>query len=382
MTSVPKMINKFFIENFKCISHADLDLKPITLLTGLNGMGKSTVLQSLLLLQQTFEHCRDGSFSTLILNGEYINIGNAKDALWEGSKDDSLTFGFTVNDQKIRWKFEHIESDGDLKTTEQKVSDIPIGYGLFSDDFHYIRAERFGPRTSFPISNTNVRQHNKIGVDGEFAPFFLSTYGTNKLLNKHLHHPNASSAQLKHQVEAWLGEISPGTRIYTQTHSDLDLVSLAFSFISTTGETEHFRSINVGFGITYIMPIVLRILSAKPDSMILLENPEAHLHPKGQVKMGELLGLATKGGVQILVETHSDHLLNGIRLAVHEGKLNHEDVGIFFFDRQEEEGSISAKILEPKINENGRIDHWPDGFFDESEKILQKLLVPSSQSND
>ena len=372
------MINKLFIDNFKCISHADLDLNPITLLTGLNGMGKSSVLQSLLLLQQTSEYERDHKFSTLILNGDYINIGSAKDALWEGSKDDSVTFGFAIGEDEFQWRYEHIEIDDDFVMSKKEVFEVPPGHGLFTDDFHYIRAERFGPRASFPISNTDVRHRNKIGVDGEFAPFYLSTYGTEKLLNEYLVHPGASSEQLKHQVEAWLGEICPGTRIYTQTHSDLDLVSLAYSFESKLGETKHFRSINVGFGITYIMPIVLRILSAKPGSLILLENPEAHLHPKGQVKMGELLGLATKGNVQILVETHSDHLLNGVRLAVHDAKINSSDVSIFFFERQEEEGSISAKINDLKIDSNGRIAYWPEGFFDETEKVLQKLLAPSS----
>ena len=221
-----------------------------------------------------------------------------------------------------------------------------------------------------------VKHRKQVGTDGEYAPSFLTTYGSDKLINESMAHPKAVSNQLRHHVEAWLGEISPGTRVYTKDHSGLDLISLGFAFSSSLGETKHFRSTNVGFGISYILPIILVLLSAKPGSLILLENPEAHLHPHGQVKMGELLALASENGVQILVETHSDHLLNGIRLAVHGGHISPDNVGLSFFQREQTGGSISANISSPKIDRAGRIDFWPEGFFDETEKALRQLMRP------
>ena len=372
------MIKFLKIENFKCISSAEFNLKPVTLLTGLNGMGKSSVLQSLLVLQQTYEQSPNSTLERLELNGKYVNIGNPPDAIWEGA-GEYIKFYIHDEENKYEWMFEYDEGENDLLCKSNKRLNFSERLGLFTDRFHYLRAERNGPRSSFPISSTTVRVHNQIGIDGEYAAYFLNTYGNNKLTNSYIKHPNALSDQLKHQVEAWLSEISPGTRLYTQTHLEIDLASLSFAFTSKLGETKHFRSTNVGFGITYILPLVLRILSAEPGSLILLENPEAHLHPRGQAKMGELIGLATKGNIQLLVETHSDHLLNGIRLAVHQGKLEFESVGIYFFEREDKEGSISAVISNPKMDRDGRIDLWPDGFFDESEKILRKLMKPAEK---
>jgi predicted ATPase len=149
----------------------------------------------------------------------------------------------------------------------------------------------------------------------------------------------------------------------------VDIVSLQYFY----GLSKRYRSTNVGFGITYTLPILIALLSATPDTLILLENPEAHLHPKGQSKMGELLALAASGGVQIIVETHSDHILNGIRLAVRRG-VKPEDIQLHYFDRYLQKGQAITKIISPRIYQDGGIDKWPDGFFDQAEKDLMELL--------
>ena len=72
----------------------------------------------------------------------------------------------------------------------------------------------------------------------------------------------------------------------------------------------------------------------------MLENPEAHLHPKGQRKMGELIAQCAANGIQIFLETHSDHILNGIRIAVKQKRLKGEDAKLFYFSRRESEGKM------------------------------------------
>jgi predicted ATPase len=116
------------------------------------------------------------------------------------------------------------------------------------------------------------------------------------------------------------------------------------------------------------------VLASEPGTLILIENPEAHLHPKGQSKMGELLALAASCGVQVVIETHSDHVLNGIRRVVHAGKLDHNDVQLHYFQRQEKEGQAFTEVVSPHIKRSGRIDKWPDGFFDQMEKDLMELI--------
>jgi predicted ATPase len=120
---------------------------------------------------------------------------------------------------------------------------------------------------------------------------------------------------------------------------------------------------------------LVAILSAQPNALILLENPEAHLHPKGQSKMGRLLALAANCGIQIIVETHSDHLLNGIRVAVCEELTKADDVKLYYFRRHlEDENNIITKVVSPRLYQDGGIDLWPDGFFDQSEHDLMNLL--------
>ena len=182
------------------------------------------------------------------------------------------------------------------------------------------------------------------------------------------------SMELIDQVEAWMGEISPGTRLKIEAKSDVDIMSFQYSY----GDSNPYRATNVGFGISYTLPIIVAALASTPGTIILIENPEAHLHPKGQVKMGELLALAASGGVQVVIETHSDHVLNGIRLAVHGGKIDPKDVQLHYFHRhnKEKERQAVTEVISPRINRNGRINHWPDGFFDEWDKSLDILLEP------
>jgi predicted ATPase len=218
--------------------------------------------------------------------------------------------------------------------------------------------------------------HRQLGRDGEYTAYFLSEFGSETVENKHIHHPKAKSTQLIHQTEAWLGEISPGTRLYTNSHEELDLVSLQFAFASATAETNHYRATNVGFGISYVLPIIVAALSNE-GGMLLIENPEAHLHPIGQRKIAELLANAASKDVQIIVETHSDHFLNGLRLSVHSGNVAPDDIALHYFEREQTKYAIRAKVSSPKIDRNGRIDFWPEGFFDESEKALRELLRPA-----
>ena len=106
--------------------------------------------------------------------------------------------------------------------------------------------------------------------------------------------------------------------------------------------------------------------------MLIIENPEAHLHPRGQTQVGRLLALAACAGTQVIIETHSDHLLNGIRLAIYDGLLAPDDVMLHFFARS---GSVSD-VKTPKLDRNGRLNYWPNGFFDEWDKNLELLLQP------
>jgi predicted ATPase len=366
------MIKQLCLKNFKRFEDQCLEFGSLTLLTGLNGMGKSSVLQSLLLLRQSHQQ-RLLESTGLSLNGDLVHIGTARDALFEDAKEDKIEFFIAFeNGIDANWRFDYDPQADILKLASTVKTSNIYQTSLFSDNFQYLQAERIGPRTSFEISDFQVRQHRQLGIMGEYTAHFLSIFRDIDIPNQALGHENAKSLSLLSQTEAWLGEISPGTRIHITENQAMDLVSLEYSF----GLSKKYRATNVGFGITYTLPVITAILSAKSGSLLLLENPEAHLHPRGQAQMGNLLAKAAAQGVQIILETHSDHVLNGIRLAVHGGEINPDEVKLHFFQRRVSQGQNISEVISPKMNRKGRIDQWPDGFFDEWDNILAALLQP------
>ncbi len=375
------MIRLLRLQNFKCFENQSLPLKPLTLLTGLNSTGKSSVLQSLLLLRQSYQQGLQQT-GGLVLNGDWTHIGTATDALFEGAKENVIGFDLVLKDdlgheKKEEWRFNY-DPEADVLSLNGwwAISEI-YESSLFNDNFHYFQAERIGPRRFYEVSDTRVRKHRQLGSRGEYTAHFLSVFGDDKIPNPSLSHEDANSLGLKHQVEAWLGEVSPGTRISLTQNPGMDIVSLQYSFAVGTQVSKNYRATNVGFGITYTLPIIVAVLSSSPGALLLIENPEAHLHPKGQAKMGDLLARAASCGIQVLVETHSDHILNGVRLAVHDGKLSAEDVELHFFQRRKQDGQ--SQVVSPRMNSDGRIYPWPDGFFDEWTKSLEALLEPSGE---
>ena len=371
------MIRKLRLQNFKCFEDLSLELGSLTLLAGLNGMGKSTVLQSLLLLRQS--HLRGILQKTgIALNGDLVSIGTARDALFEGAIEDKIGFEVALKSgSEAKWLFKYNEEADvlELDQNKTKVTSEIFNFSLFNDKFHYLQAERIGPRTSYEMSDFLVRQKRQLGTRGEYTAQFLHIYERDNIPNDAIAHPQSASNKIRDQVEAWLGVICPGTRLDITSHTDMDLVNLQYSFIrGNQPRSQSCRSTNVGFGITYTLPILVAILASPPGSLLLLENPEAHLHPKGQASLGDLMAIAASCGVQVVVETHSDHVLNGIRIAVSKKKISPDKVRLHFFELPKKDGQTYNEVTSLHIDSDGRIDYWPDGFFDEWDKSLEALL--------
>lgn len=380
------MYKRLELKNFKAFPELDLELRPLTLLSGMNGMGKSSVLQSLLLLRQSFLPIASLSAEdkqlNLILNGDLVELGTGQDVFFNRDDyiPDSTELRFCLTDDQEReytWSYEYDSATADVLLPIANSKPILEIYktGLFTDAFHYLQAERVGPRTAFEMSDYAVKQRRQLGKTGGFTSHFLQQW-RNDYVHDAMHHPNADGVQLFNQVTAWMGEISPGVSFDIQPHSDMDLISLRVGFPGT----KSFRATNVGFGISYTLPVLVALLSAKRGFLVLLENPEAHLHPQGQSKMGELIALATLAGVQVIVESHSDHIMNGIRVAVRRGLIEPENVAFHFFQRDkyiDESNNREVEfteVLTPELDSEGRLDYWPKNFFDEWKVNLDRLL--------
>lgn len=382
------MIKHLKVKNFKALKLAELELNNLNLFAGLNGMGKSSLLQVLLLLRQSYLQ-NILQKNELGLNGSLINMGLNHDVYAQYGEEQTIYFELeTVDGQKAQWTFsaESIDSlheDEDVLTSvDSKISDDFFNFSLFKEGFQYLSAERLSPKSSFETSAYQVIKRKQLGNHGEFAIHYLALNKDQPLLIPELKHKSvtADDSTLLKNVEAWLTEISPGISLKTQIYPDMDKVRLAFQYDAGRLNviTNEFRPTNVGFGITYILSVIVAILAAKKGDILILENPEAHLHPRGQSQIGHLMALAAQHGVQFFIETHSDHILNGIRVAAKKDSEHHvidaDKVSIFFFDREKGQEDHATSILTPKLDDNGKIDKWPEGFFDEWNRLLFELL--------
>src|SRR5205814_490223 len=137
---------------------------------------------------------------------------------------------------------------------------------LFLEGFQYLSAERIGPRAAFTMADYVVKRQHQLGSRGEYTAHFLAAYGKDVLAIPALSHPDGSSSELLHQTEAWLQSVSPGVRLYVTPFQGIDTVQLQYSFITGDDESNRYRPTNVGFGLTYTLPVVVAILAAKPGS--------------------------------------------------------------------------------------------------------------------
>lgn len=373
------MIKYIQIENFKSLKSLRLKPSNLNLCFGMNGMGKSTLLQSMLLLRQSHLKGVLHSKGLLLNDKDLISIGSGKDAFhYDAGKKESLRFEIhTENDSILKWHF-RFDAISDILPFDSHEIDPHSGldgYSLFNNNFQYLTAEHIGPQKQYPKSDSEVRQNRNIGIKGEYAVHYLSLFGNNESIKyENLRHKAATSDTLLHQTAAWLGEISPGTRLITEDIKGVDTVRLGFQFETKSGYTNEFSPVNVGFGILYVLPVVLSLLKATPGSIIFIENPESHLHPKGQSAIGRLMALAAQNGVQIFCESHSDHIINGIRVAVRNKEIDHENLAIFYFDRNMDDDEHKARVSEVFTDQKGELSVYPEGLLDEWNSLLTQLI--------
>lgn len=369
------MIEFIGIKRFKTLLDASLPLNYLNVFSGLNSMGKSTVIQVLLLLRQSFER-NALSKKGLLLNGEYINIGTGIDALSIDSDKKSIEFNlkWTEHQRSVQFEFDHSELS-DLLPKNKEIDDTDFeSLSLFNRQFQYLNAERLGPKNHHQLSEYHIKDLNSLGNHGEFTVHYIAVNGPNPLPIAELKHPNATEGTLIANIEAWMSDISPGLKVRAAAQPQHNSATLSYALMQGNKTTAEFKPQNVGFGLSYVLPVVTCILSAQKGDLLIIENPESHLHPAGQAVMGRLCATAANNGVQLLVESHSDHFLNGIRVAVKQSLIDADKVALFFLQREAGAQSHEAQVDYPKIDADGRIDQWPVGFFDEWDNQLDKLL--------
>lgn len=319
------MLERIRLVNFKAARDLDIRVGPLTLLTGLNGSGKSTVLQALAAVKQSY---LAGPPGRIRLGGPLVALGQGVDVLSDSASDDVVTVETTEHEGRRCWRFRVPREASD--SAELDLLDDAGTTRTFADnpDFQYLQADRIVPRTLYPQSDQRTPTGGMLGSHGEFTASFLARHGglpvsekrrcdvDPRLVDNTTWSKVAPTFQLVDQINGRLQHISPGARLRAESLKRTDEVLLQFQYVGQASglESNHYRPTHVGFGLTYSLPILVACLAAPPGALLLIENPEAHLHPRGQAKLGELIARCVADGVQVLVETHSDHVLNGVRL--------------------------------------------------------------------
>lgn len=369
------MLNLVNIENFKCFHEKCIvPLRQITIMYGKNGRGKSSVAQTLLLLAQTMKECND--VKTLQIMGNLVELSTFDDILNSKADDKNFCIGLQTEDETVELHYtavlgklqlaklfslpvnglERLEQnaskyeEGDLTTSlAGTTSDIKVLQAL--KNMGYIAANRLGPVNS--VMRKDSLSDNWLGTRGEYVINVLGQKNMDFLL----------------EVEKSLSKVLSGATIRVN-YKDVERIEL---FMNSVDGKEYYRPVNVGFGYSYVLPIIVLMLLAEKGSIIIIENPEAHLHPGAQSRLMEfLINKAKERDLQLIVESHSDHVVNGMRIAVKKGNLAEHNALINYFER--ENGDESPVIEQIYIDKNGELSCYPEDFMDEWTKQLIELI--------
>lgn len=372
------------IENYKCHRKINAEIKPLTILTGSNAAGKSSFLQAMLLGLSTInemthvfleskkdrENSPKESFIKISKNKKRIrtdnvfglDLGNPSNIATDNSSMDvKINIFFDSSPNEILFFVPDDENALYFDVSSSRTIDDSLPHVFF------LGAERQGPRFVSPIRN--VRPYS-VGLHGEDTAYLIADLDKRQRLEG-LALPEAlgkdETAIFRASCEAWLNMILPNTAL--ECSIDIERRQATIKFRNAGGE---FRlPTDTGFGITYVTPVIAQALAASllENSILIIENPEAHLHPYSQSMLGRFLALVAENGVQVILETHSDHIIDGCRIQALDAQKC-DQVKILFFEKKED-GSNCHEI---SLNLNGELESWPKGFFDQMKVDLKTLM--------
>lgn len=345
------MIKQINIKLLKSIADISVNCSKLNLFVGTNSSGKSTALQSILLVSQNIEQ-KCG------LNGPLVSLGELREA---------KNFNVTGNEIEIILKEDAsqitltiLDSEDPVKLDSNNTIFLnKIDY--FQQRIHYLSCNRIGSQDTY---QKNMYKINKFGINGEYAINYLMEHSSDELEESLL--KNKVSFTLHHQVNVWLKYII-NANIKTEDITETDVVKAKYSLIDGI----NLRPKNVGSGISYLISIIVLCLGSQKDDIILIENPEIHLHPLSQSKLCEFLYFIANSERQLFIETHSDHFFNGIRAGIATGTMADEDVSVNFLHLDENNCTLDTRI---QFGKRGKILNYVDNLFDQFDTDLNKML--------
>ena len=372
-------MNHLKINQFKCFVDADISINKLTVMAGANGNGKSTTIQALLYFRRTIEHCGEwinGEYQlnkvnglNVQLNGAYcLALGNSSFVLNRNAEVNEIVLGLFNEHDEVTVTYAVDNRDAKLYLTPKTLKKTAtVNFPIFKQEFYYLNAERIGPRISQQLQ---FYDYPNAGWQGETTAQLLGLENGYYKIENDRRFGETQSNYLIDQVNNWLGFIMNGVKIRVETNPNTLTAQILIENQFTVSDPT--LATNLGFGISYILPIIATGLTAKKDCYFIVENPEAHLHPSAQSKIGRFIAMVANAGVNVIIETHSDHLVNGIQIAVADKKISNDSTIINYFSHTAQ--NIQPDVQPISITDKGELSDWPNGFFDQTQIDFAELF--------
>lgn len=330
------MLSKLSITNFKSIEQQDLELCPLTILTGLNSTGKSTCFQSILTALYY-----SSPMATLLMDGMDFTFETLRN---RNVNAKELKIGIT-NEQGLIL----CEMDADGTTC-----DNPTGMDLEKNVF-YLSANRLG----FSEMET-ISPKYKVGITGEYLFGTFNQEKSNPVDEKLL--KLSDSDILSSHINYWLTYIL-GIKFEMQTEK---VSQTKVKVVYKSDDLSNLSPQQLGVGVSYLVKILIMCLRSKEGDLLMIENPELHLHPAAQARLGEFFTYIANAGIQVLLETHCEHLINKLQYQIFKNRFEHDKAIVYY------KGGITTAFETIRFTEGGKFGTpFPEGFYDAT---LEELL--------
>ncbi len=410
------LINSLGLKNFKCFEELNVDFRPITLLTGANSSGKSSLINAILAVMQTSEFP-----IYLSPNGKYVNMGSFDEMLSWAKKDKIIDINVVLTEdshkQEVYQTSWHVNRKNNLPELHRLYSkdrhdefaiksNLHHRYVLNAEVLeHFLKSENtyekvFGENnvetilvddyaSILKITNSSFKSFDELlkitdaitvpNIQEYFFTYSFNYIGSFRLPPERTYYqkPKAqdtvgiSGEGYVDQIVEWEENNSAKFKILAKHLRDIKLFEEIKSTklkggrfelaVKTTHESLSASLTDVGFGVSQFLPIIVADLQLRDNSCLAVSQPEIHLHPKIQAQFGNYLANQVNSTQkQYIIETHSEYLLNRIRLLLVTGELKPEQVRVLYFEND----GLKSTSHTIEFATDGSVKGAPESFFD------------------